>query len=128
MSDTSDHEGGATPPSDQDRGGEEGGEHGETPHDVIYTNKSWYSAGDVAVVSWDIRTHPLHERDFIGLFEVEKGVDASHMTAGLGHMMSETTHITMEQLLESRLRGDTSVCSGQLQWLLSEEILPKREL
>lgn len=128
MSETEDMEGSATPPCDP--GGDVATAEGDlspgaTPGDFISTDRGSYSIGDVALVSWDIRTRPLHERDFIGLFEVEEGVEPGHMTGCVGHMLTEVGHLSMERLLDSRLRGDTSVCSGQLQWALSAEILPK---
>jgi hypothetical protein len=73
------------------------------------------------VVTWEITSRPLHERDFIGMYEVEmhsqQGESGDHMTLEHGHVT--------ERLLDSRVRGDTSACGGRLQWTLTEDIFPK---
>ncbi len=115
--------GGATPSSLSDHEGAGlVSPEGEGACGFIALDRSSYSVGDTAVVTWemvDIRPHP---KDFIGMFELD---DGDHMTQENGHV---TGHVSMERLLDSRLRGDTSLSGGRLQWNLSEDIFPRRKL
>ena len=83
----------------------------------ICLDKSSYSVGETAVVTWEMVDTRPHQRDFIGMFEMDQG-DRVSRDAG---------HVSMERLLDSRLRGDTSLSGGRLQWHLAEDIFPKCE-
>lgn len=99
--------------------------------DCISIDRSSCFIGETVMVVWEICTRSLHERDFIGMFEVDeeeiKGMEGDHMTGGISHMIVGLSHMNMDKLLDYRVRGDTSVCGGQLHWLLNEDIFPKRK-
>ena len=81
---------------------------------MICVDHTSCSIGDTIKVIWEIKTHSLHERDFIGMFEVDR--DQNCTIQDMGHVT------TMDGLLDSRIRGDTSVSGGQLQWFLREDL------
>lgn len=92
--------------------------------DVITVDKKSCCVGDTVMVTWEINTRPLHERDFIGMFEIA----VQDEIGGRGHTIVGLGHVTTERLLDSRVRGDTSACGGYLHWELAEDIFPKRKL
>lgn len=111
-------EGGATPFSDpQDQKGAGHVPPEEAECGFITLDQTSYSVGETAVLSWEIFDIRPHQKDFIGMFELDA---ADHVT-------NATHHISMDRLLDSRLRGDTSLSGGRLQWLLAEDIFPKRK-
>ena len=109
-------EGADVPPEGEGEGleGPEGG--------FISLDKSSYRVGETAVVLWEALNIRPHHRDFIGMFEV----DRDHVTADSDHATAVYSgHVSMERLLDSRLRGDTSLNGGRLQWHLADDIFPK---
>ena len=95
--------------------------------DILSVDKKEYCVGETVMVTWEMRSRPLHERDFIGMFEVEESASADGEGVGLegaGHRHL----LDQEKLLDSRMRGDTSVSGGCLQWSLVADILPPSEL
>ena len=92
--------------------------------DHISVDRRSASVGDIVLVSWEIRTRAPHERDFIGMFEVAESATQSHVTQGDDSASNGMRHMTMDGLLDSRVRGDTSVSGGQLQWILQEDLFP----
>lgn len=90
-------------------------------HYVIDVDRSSCDVADTVLVTWEIHSCPLHERDFIGMFKVEEcappgsGLDGDYMSMP-GH------HVTMDGLLDSRLHGDTSVSGGLIQWTMREDL------
>lgn len=93
--------------------------------DAITVDRGSYCVGDTVMLTWEVHTRPLHERDFIGMFEVHESDDEA---GGRGLTSMGWGHGTAERLLDSRVRGDTSICGGCLQWTLTEEIFPRRKL
>ena len=71
--------------------------------------------GDSVLVTWELQSWPLHERDFIGMFEVEEDVNGDHMDM-------PRCHGTMDRLIDSRLRGDTSISGGLIKWSMREDL------
>lgn len=101
-------------------------------HDFVTVDRTSCCMGDTVLVTWEIGSHPLHDRDYIAMYEVEERTDHTaggkdhmrdHMIAGRDHM----THVAMGRLLDSRLRGDTSIRGGVVMWILAEDIFPKRK-
>lgn len=85
------------------------------PEGYISLDKSSYSVGDTAVVTWEMLDTPPHQKDFIGMFELEQGDPLGSPQPPLG------------KLLDSRLRGDTSLRGGRLQWHLAKDLFPTCE-
>lgn len=81
--------------------------------DVITVDRTRCPVGESVHISWEMRSRALHERDFIGMFEVygeeAEGGDAS-------------AQVTMDRLMAARTRGDSSASGGHLQWLLEGEL------
>lgn len=94
--------------------------------DFISLDRTSYSIGETVMVTWQITTRPLHERDFIVMVEVDDGPARDHVTCNSS--LVTTSDVTMDRLLDSRIRGDTSVNGGLLQWALTENIFPKCKL
>ena len=103
----SSREGGDTPSSVPPEG-----EGLVSPEGYISLDRSSYSVGDTAVVTWEMLDTPPHQKDFIGMFELEQG---------------DTPQPTLGRLLDSRLRGDTSLRGGRLQWHLAKDVFPTCE-
>ncbi len=75
--------------------------------DTIAVDRTECLVGDTVQVTWEVHSFPLHERDFIGMFEV--GEYPGRNKNGEGTESSESHRVvTMDSLLDSRLRGDTS--------------------
>lgn len=89
-------------------------------HDTIAVDRTDCGVGDTVRVTWEIRSCPLHDRDFIGMFEVGENAQPGH--SGVDGDHRSTGRVTMDGLLESRLRGDTSISSGLLQWTIQEDL------
>ena len=92
----------------------------ERARDSVGVDKKTCSVGETVMVTWEINTHPPHQQDFIGMFEVARADEVD----GRGHTMR---HVTAQRLLDSRVRGDTSAYGGCLHWDMIEDLFPKRK-
>ncbi len=90
----------------------------------VKVDKTKCSVGEVIQVTWEMGKRPLHERDFIGMFEVREEQE-SHVTGGGSHGTDDEGHVT--SLLDSRIRGDTSASRGHIQWTLTENLFAGRK-
>lgn len=91
-------------------------------HDTIAVDRTSCCVGDTVLVTWKIRSVPLHERDFIGMFEVGEYAGTSSGEVDGDHTSTPGRHVTMDGLLDSRLRGDTSISGGLIQWTMREDL------
>ena len=89
--------------------------------DTVAVDRTECLVGDTVQVTWEIQSFPPHERDFIGMFEVGDDSQGGTSEEGLDVAPSGGQHVTMNGLLDSRLRGDTSINGGLLSWTMRED-------
>jgi len=91
--------------------------------DTIAVDRTECQVGDTVQVTWEVQSFSMHERDFIGMFEVGGYLQQGENSVGNGSSAGGQK-ITMDGLLDSRLRGDASIKGGLISWIMREDIFP----
>ena len=91
--------------------------------DTVAVDRTECQVGDTLQVTWEVQSFSLHERDFIGMFEVGGYIQRENSVDDSSSAGCQT--VTMEGLLDSRLRGDASIKGGLISWTMREDIFPE---